>query len=190
MIKLNIRLAYNYSCRTYGLTCARAIAVQVFRWTSCPSRDLPFTMQYGTPIMRHNAGRHTTIYEKCSRNLIAEFDSNKTQILIKFKISFKKLDLMQQMSIQIVSRISSHLFKLDITFLWRVKQYFDWVDVVSDDYELCLLLLNERCDWVDAKAQNRRPLGGSIFTCLLSLLSALSQTCLLLLLRFRLVLVQ
>ena len=61
---------------------------------------------------------------------------------------------------------------------------------MSDDNELCLLLLNERSDRVDAKAQHWRPLSGRVLTSLLSLLSALSQTSLLLLLRFWLVLVQ
>lgn len=45
---------------THGLILAKARAVHVFRLTTRPKRALPFTMQYGTPILRHNAGINST----------------------------------------------------------------------------------------------------------------------------------
>lgn len=42
-------------------TCVRATAVHVLRLTRRPKRALPLTMQYGTPILRHKAGRNNTI---------------------------------------------------------------------------------------------------------------------------------
>ncbi len=48
---------------THGLVCVMAKEVQVFLCTSLPSLALPLTMQYGTPILRHRAGKNTTSYK-------------------------------------------------------------------------------------------------------------------------------
>ncbi len=48
---------------THGLVCVKATEVQVFLCTSLPSLALPLTMQYGTPILRHRAGKNTTSYK-------------------------------------------------------------------------------------------------------------------------------
>ena len=45
---------------THGLTCVMATEVHVFLCTSLPNLALPLMMQYGTPILRHKAGRKTT----------------------------------------------------------------------------------------------------------------------------------
>lgn len=50
------------ACVTHGLVCVKATEVQVFLCTSLPSLALPLTMQYGTPILRHRAGKNTTSY--------------------------------------------------------------------------------------------------------------------------------
>merc|ERR1719161_1406030 len=42
------------------LTDVKATQEAVFLCTSCPRRDLPFTMQYGTPFLRQRAGSQTT----------------------------------------------------------------------------------------------------------------------------------
>lgn len=42
-------------------TCVRATVEHVLRRTRRPKRALPLTMQYGTPILRHKAGRNNTI---------------------------------------------------------------------------------------------------------------------------------
>jgi hypothetical protein len=46
---------------TYELVLSKARQVAVFLRTTRPSLALPFTMQYGTPILRHSAGRNSTI---------------------------------------------------------------------------------------------------------------------------------
>ncbi len=46
---------------THGLTVVKARHVAVFLRTTRPRRALPFTMQYGTPILRQSAGRNSTI---------------------------------------------------------------------------------------------------------------------------------
>lgn len=52
----NVRFEYKISH-----TCVRATAEQVLRLTRRPNRALPLTIQYGTPILRHKAGRNNTI---------------------------------------------------------------------------------------------------------------------------------
>lgn len=47
-----------------SLTCTKATAVQVLRLTRRPNRDLPFTIQYGTPILRQRAGKNKTTCNK------------------------------------------------------------------------------------------------------------------------------
>lgn len=49
---------------TYGLTCVKATQVQVFLCTSRPSLALLLMMQYGTPILRHRAGKKTTSWKE------------------------------------------------------------------------------------------------------------------------------
>ena len=44
-----------------AFTFVMANAVTVLRRTSCPKRALPLTMQYGTPIFLHKAGKKITI---------------------------------------------------------------------------------------------------------------------------------
>lgn len=46
------------------LTSVKARTVAVFLWTTCPSRALPLTMQYGTSIFRQRAGSQITIYKE------------------------------------------------------------------------------------------------------------------------------
>ena len=52
------------SRNTHGWTLVSANAVTVFRRTTRPSRALPFTIQYGTPIFLHSAGRYKTIWKQ------------------------------------------------------------------------------------------------------------------------------
>ena len=42
------------------LTLSRATQVHVFLLTNAPSRALPLMIQYGTPILRHKAGKNKT----------------------------------------------------------------------------------------------------------------------------------
>ena len=54
-------------------TCVIARQVQVFLRTSVPSRALPFTIQYGTPIFLHKAGMNNTNCKQIS-NLLKTID--------------------------------------------------------------------------------------------------------------------
>ena len=47
--------------KTNEFTVGNARQVAVLRWTTLPNLDLLFTIQYGTPILRHKAGRNNTI---------------------------------------------------------------------------------------------------------------------------------
>jgi hypothetical protein len=60
------------------VTWVTATHVQVFLLTSVPRRALPFTMQYGTPILRQRAGRNNTNWKsKCIPLKFPELYSNK-----------------------------------------------------------------------------------------------------------------
>lgn len=63
---------------TYGFICVKATEVHVFLCTSLPSRALPLTMQYGTPILRHRAGRKMTSYRN-KKKLIFHRDKVKEE---------------------------------------------------------------------------------------------------------------
>ncbi len=52
----------------YLLTLVKARAEHVFLRTIWPKRAFPLTIQYGTPIFLHNAGRNRTIYRKIRKN--------------------------------------------------------------------------------------------------------------------------
>lgn len=75
---------------TYGLVCVKAIEVQVFLCTSLPSLALPLTMQYGTPILRHRAGKNTTSYKWQIKSIKNQQQTPPTHIKTEAKTILEK----------------------------------------------------------------------------------------------------
>lgn len=78
-------------CVTHGFVCVKATEVQVFLCTSLPSLALPLTMQYGTPILRHRAGKNTTSYRWQIKPIMNRQQSPHIQIKPEAKTILKRI---------------------------------------------------------------------------------------------------
>lgn len=154
---------------TYGLVCVKATEVQVFLCTSLPSLALPLTMQYGTPILRHRAGKNTTSYKWQIKSIKNWQQTPHTQIKPEAKTILKRI--VTEMHLRDIERLLLRVKKLvflifilnsgeeiqDIIAdnhnnLWQVGYYVEkeqlrethlnGIHIVSNNDQLCLLALH------------------------------------------------
>lgn len=141
---------------TYGFICVKATEVHVFLCTSLPSRALPLTMQYGTPILRHRAGRKMTSYRN-KKKLIFHRDKVKEETWTLWSLlRVKKLvcfDLHRDFRWRNSNIIASYHFFFFLIQLVISKAavggtYFDGINIMGNDNQLRLLVFHQCCDGV------------------------------------------